>query len=224
MTEYSDRFFSPQSVTTHQGLPKHGRLSVTMQRRPSVVNAALNTFDISAKRSRVVLGRPARVFWDLDSCHIAGRDYMNEIIRSIEIRVAADTRQDSFEIYAGYSNASHIPAEVFQELLLYDVNFNFTSPDRGTAAGLEPGGSLNDIDLYVQIGKYIEVQSRQTHLFPYVLLISGSVNLINRLQDYEKQAKIVYALRKEKASDFRVGNLAYEYTATKGIENFRTER
>ena len=51
MAEVLEGSLSP-SPATMPGLPKHGRLSVTMHRRPSVVNTALDTFDINTKRAR----------------------------------------------------------------------------------------------------------------------------------------------------------------------------
>lgn len=74
----------------------------------------------------VILGRPARVFWDLEHCSVGGKDYANEIMRTIQSRVEADTGHDIFEIYASYMHASHIPAEVYQELVAWDVRVNFS--------------------------------------------------------------------------------------------------
>ena len=70
----------------------------------------------------VILGRPARVFWDLENCCVGGKDYFAEIIRTIQARVEADTGHDCFEIYAAYDHASHISGDIYQELLAYDVS------------------------------------------------------------------------------------------------------
>lgn len=53
---------------------------------------------------------------------MGGRDYFADILKSIQARVEADTGEDTFEIYAAYDHASHIPADVYQELLAYDVS------------------------------------------------------------------------------------------------------
>ncbi|OQV21555.1 hypothetical protein BV898_04457 [Hypsibius exemplaris] len=216
----------PSSVhSSTMTVPTHGRLSVAMQRRPSVATGPnIGNLNLSApevRRKRVVLGRPARVFWDLESCHIAGPDYFAEIIRSIEQRVQTDTRAENFEIYAVFGNVAHLSAELYQELLSYDVNFNLAKSEFNTNESLTDSslGTTVEDDLFQQISKYVDAQCQQTNLFPYVLLISGSVSLINRMQNLEKRAKIVYAVRKEKATDFHVSNLAYEYSATKGIDN-----
>ncbi|GAV03915.1 hypothetical protein RvY_14279 [Ramazzottius varieornatus] len=167
---------------------------------------------------RTILGRPARVFWDLENCNVGGRDYFADILKSIQARVEADTGEDTFEIYAAYDHASHIPADVYQELLAYDVNFNLI--DRHQPGKF--GGTALDDDLYEQIERFLSTQSQRTHLFPYVLLIAGSIKLMDKMLQHEKGAKIVYAVRKEKEAGFHasLGNrIVYEYSMTKGIQN-----
>ncbi|GAV04610.1 hypothetical protein RvY_14872 [Ramazzottius varieornatus] len=174
---------------------------------------------IPSKRTRVS-GRPARVFWDLENCCVGGRDYCSDIIRSIQGRVEADTSEDCFEIYAAYEHASHIPPDVYQELLAHDVLFS--QADRHSAVKQDGSTSAVDDDLYEQVERYLTTQSPRTHLFPYVLLIAGGTRLMDKMLQLEKGAKVVYAIRKEKAPGFHasLGNrVVYEYSITKGIQN-----
>ncbi|OQV25361.1 hypothetical protein BV898_01040 [Hypsibius exemplaris] len=194
------------------GMSSRGSVA-SMGRRQSV--SVDGGGDNTAPLKRVILGRPARVFWDLENCCVGGKDYFAEIMRTIQARVELDTGHDCFEIYAAYDHASHISGDIYQELLAYDVNFNLIDRHKSATA-------LDD-DLYEQIERFLDTQSQRTHLFPYVLLIAGSVALIDKMEKHEKGAKIVYATRKEKNDNsfhMRLGNhIVYDYSMTKGIGN-----
>ncbi|XP_055328216.1 uncharacterized protein LOC129581265 [Paramacrobiotus metropolitanus] len=199
------------------GIPGHRKSvsAIMSTRRPSVSNDS--EYQYYPPQRRVILGRPARVFWDLENCAIGGRDYMAEIMRTIQTRVEQDTGVEVFEIFASYHHASHIPNEIYQELVAYDVNFNKVQ----LVENADSKNSVED-DIYREVDKFIDTQSQRTHLFPYVLVIAGHVSLIDKIDPLEKRGKIVYAIRKDKDTNF--GNtlgkhVVYEYSMTKGIQN-----
>lgn len=205
---------SPPTGGFSSGQQRNNSLTA-MGRKMSVSGDGDATISIPIKRA--ILGRPARVFWDLENCNVGGRDYFADIMRSIQARVELDTGEAEFEIYAAYDHSSHIPTDVYQELLAYDVNFNLI--DRHQPG--KSGGTALDDDLYEQIERFLSTQSQRTHLFPYVLLIAGSIKLMDKMLQHEKGAKIVYAVRKEKEAGFHasLGNrIVYEYSMTKGIQ------
>ena len=75
-------------------------MTATLRRREVSYGLSMPRYPSLMGVTVVILGRPARVFWDLEFCSIAGKDYFQGIMNSIRARVKADTGLECFEIYA----------------------------------------------------------------------------------------------------------------------------